>query len=108
EVRTVRMVRRTSARPGDVILVSGTLGDSAAGLGVLGGAAEGLDEVERAALVQRYHRPMPRLGLRTALAHASAAMDISDGLAKDLARMCRASGEIGARIEAARLPLSPS
>jgi thiamine-monophosphate kinase len=56
--------------------------------------------------MERYRRPAPRLGLRHALRDAAhAAMDLSDGLAKDLGRMCRVSG-CGARVVASRLPLS--
>jgi thiamine-monophosphate kinase len=59
-------------------------------------------------LKHRYRRPQPRLALAGALReHASAAMDLSDGLAKDLARLCRASG-CGAHVQMADLPLSAS
>jgi thiamine-monophosphate kinase len=108
EVASGRMVRRTTALPGDHILVSGTLGDSAAGLAVLAGDQAGVSASESAYLSARYRRPEPRLALRNALAHATAAMDISDGLVKDLGRMCQASGGLGARIEAARVPVSPA
>lgn len=105
-----RMVRRGTARPGDVLFVSGTIGDSAMGLYARSnGFARRfwpLDDTERAWLEQRYRRPQPRLALAGALIeHASAAMDVSDGLIKDLDRMARASG-IGARIEIMRVPMS--
>jgi thiamine-monophosphate kinase len=105
-----QMVRRATARAGDLLYVSGTIGDATLGLRLrrdpILAAAWGLEVADAQMLVQRYLRPRPALGLRTALrAHASAAMDLSDGLIKDLDRMCRASG-IGARIEAARVPLS--
>jgi thiamine-monophosphate kinase len=105
-----RMVRRGGARSGDRLYVTGTIGDSALGLKLHCGDADAmgwpLDEAGRAALIGRYLRPQPRLGLRDALlAHASAAMDISDGLVIDCARMCRAAG-VGGRIEAQRVPLS--
>jgi thiamine-monophosphate kinase len=104
------MVRRGSAKPGDVLFVSGTLGDAALGLALHGdqslARAWGLTPEEEAHLRLRYLRPEPRLALGPALrAHASAAMDVSDGLAKDLGRMCRASG-CGARVRSADLPLS--
>lgn len=105
-----QMVRRATARAGDLLYVSGTIGDATLGLRLrrdpILAAAWGLAVADAQTLVQRYLRPRPALGLRAALrAHASAAMDLSDGLIKDLDRMCRASG-IGARIEAARVPVS--
>lgn len=110
EVPAGRMVRRAAARPGQAIYVSGTLGCSALGLALRSNPALagrlGLSPVDADGVIQRYLRPEPRIGLAEALrAHASAAMDLSDGLMKDLGRMCRASG-FGARVEAMRLPLS--
>jgi len=68
--------------------------------------AEGLSTEEQAHLADRYLHPRPRHRLAAALrSHASAAMDVSDGLAGDLAKMMRASG-VGALIEADRVPLS--
>ncbi|MDQ8700081.1 thiamine-phosphate kinase [Hyphomicrobium sp. LHD-15] len=109
-VPTGRMVRRATARPGDVLFVSGTLGDSALGLLLrqdreLGGVL-GLDEAETRHLIGRYLRPEPRLALAPALrGFASAAMDISDGLVKDCGRLARASG-VSATLDSARVPLS--
>jgi len=105
-----RMVRRGTARPGDVLFVSGTLGDAALGLALRKGPdlakAWGLSPEEDAHLRQRYLRPEPRLALTSALrAHASAAMDLSDGLAKDLGRMCAASG-CGAHVRFVDLPVA--
>ncbi|WP_088346172.1 MULTISPECIES: thiamine-phosphate kinase [Rhodomicrobium] len=105
-----RMVRRGGAQAGDHLYVSGSIGDAALGLALRRGDAESrgwpLDEAARAELITRYLRPAPRLALRAALlAHASAAMDVSDGLAIDCARLCAASGVDG-RIEAASVPLS--
>lgn len=96
EVPAGRMVRRAGARPGDALYVTGTLGDAALGLRIRRDAALaarlGLDDAEARHVVGRYLRPAPRLAMRAALAaHAAAAMDLSDGLAKDLDRMCRAS-----------------
>jgi thiamine-monophosphate kinase len=110
EVEQGRMIRRGTARAGDALFVSGTLGDAALGLALRKdaslAAAWGLSATEVEHLRRRYARPEPRLALASALRqHASAAMDISDGLAKDLGRMCAASG-CGARVRLADLPLS--
>jgi thiamine-monophosphate kinase len=104
------MVRRATARAGDAVFVSGTLGDAALGLALRKdpalAPAWGLSPAEAEHLRRRYARPEPRLALTGALRdHASAAMDISDGLAKDLARLCAASG-CAARVRFADLPLS--
>jgi thiamine-monophosphate kinase len=105
-----RMVRRGAARDGDFLFVSGSLGDAALGLALRKApqlaAAWGLLAGEADHLRQRYRRPHPRPGLSPVLReHASAAMDISDGLAKDLMRMCSASG-CAAQIDAGDIPLS--
>lgn len=108
EVPSGRMVRRGTARPGDRLYVSGALGTSAIGLALLRdpslARAWGLGDAAVEAAVRRFRRPRPRLALRAALLeHARASMDLSDGLAKDLARMCRASG-CGALVHLDRLP----
>jgi thiamine-monophosphate kinase len=96
-VRRGRALLRSGARPGDLVVVSGTLGDAA--LGLQPGAAS--------ALRDRQRRPRPRLALgQGAVGIARAAIDISDGLLQDLAHLCEASGT-GARVEVERLPLSP-
>ena len=110
EVPVGRMVRRGTARAGDILCVSGTLGDSALGLSLRQDATLGerwrLSSGDRDALVARFLRPQPRVTLASVvLAHARASMDISDGLMKDLGRMCRASG-VGADVDYAKLPLS--
>jgi thiamine-monophosphate kinase len=102
-----RMVTRGGAKPGDVVLVTGTIGDAALGLAVEQRrlAAEAADRI---ALVGRYRLPQPRTHLARAIAaHAHAAIDISDGLAADFGHLCRTSG-VGGRIVASKIPLSPA
>lgn len=105
-----RMVRRGAAEPGDRVYVTGTLGDSAIGLALRTGSSRALawriDGAAREVLEQRYLRPVPPVAITAVLRdHARAAMDISDGLLKDLGRMCRTSG-VTARIRADMVPLS--
>lgn len=101
-----RMVSRTAANPGDLIAVTGTIGDAALGLRVLKDEGEGLDASSRDFLIQRYRVPQPRNALAVAIRdHASAAMDVSDGLAGDLTKLCAASG-VSAAIHLADVPLS--
>ena len=97
-------VRRSGARPGDVLLVSGTIGDAGLGLDVLRSGEE--PTAAQQALVERHRLPSPRLELREALrAHASAAADVSDGLLADAGRIGIASGaKVSIPLE--RLPLS--
>ncbi|KAB2914570.1 MAG: thiamine-phosphate kinase [Hyphomicrobiaceae bacterium] len=105
-----RMVPRGAARAGDALFVSGTLGDAALGLLQHNDEARAqswaLTLAEAEHLRIRYARPQPRLALAGALRqHAHAAMDLSDGLAKDLGRLCAASG-CAARVRFATIPLS--
>ena len=105
-----KMVRRSTAKPGDCIVVTGTIGDAALGLLVrrerdLADRLR-LSETARAYLVRRYLLPEPRNVLaESVLQHASAAMDVSDGLGGDLAKLCRASYVAG-EVDVARVPLS--
>ena len=126
EVEPKRIITRAGARPGDKIYVTGTLGDSAAGLELLRNAPDrdirgqalcGMrnkksdirnpkSEIQK--LIARHLRPVPRAewGRKLALSGcASAMIDLSDGLSSDLFHICEQSG-VGAEISADRIPLS--
>ena len=103
-----RPVRRSGARVGDDIYVTGTLGDSALALKFLKSRAPRGRRGAIAYLLSRHHRPTPRITAGALLARerlATAMIDVSDGLLQDLGHVCKASG-IGARIWADKLPLS--
>ncbi|MDH7601470.1 MAG: thiamine-phosphate kinase [Armatimonadota bacterium] len=100
--------RRSGAKAGDAIIVTNTLGDSLAGLQLL--LKLGLEQARRASAycVEKHLKPEPRVAearaaVRTGKVHAM--MDISDGLAADLPRLCAASN-VGARVWAQAMPLS--
>ena len=101
-----RALKRSGARIGDWIYVTGSLGDSAAGLALLLGQANVDDPDARAALIKRHLRPVPRILQGQALRDlATSAIDISDGLISDLRHILKAS-DCGARINLDALPLS--
>lgn len=104
-VRPRRLLRRDTARAGDELWLTGSIGGAAAGLAMLEAGALG-DE----ACVARYTAPRPRLREAWAMARdgaARAAIDLSDGLADAVRQLATASGT-GARIDAAALPLEPA
>ncbi|MHC8509508.1 MAG: thiamine-phosphate kinase [Rhodospirillales bacterium] len=101
-------VGRNGARPGDILAVTGTIGDAALGLDAETGKLAALAPEHAAHLRARYLRPEPRLGLLAALGeYAHAAIDVSDGLAADAAHIAGASG-LRTVIDAAAAPLSPA
>ena len=105
-----RPVRRSGAKVGDDIYITGTVGDSALGLFMLKRSRVGLNRPWVTTLLARHHRPTPRLSAGAALAKnrlASAMIDVSDGLIQDLGHICRSS-RIGATIWEESLPLSPA
>jgi thiamine-monophosphate kinase len=109
-VRPGKMIHRSGAKPGDCVVVTGTIGDAALGLDVLKGgpvaAALAQDVSAREALTARYRVPQPRNALAFAVRdYASAAMDVSDGLAGDLTKLCAASG-VSVAIDIPGIPLS--
>ncbi len=107
EVRIGRAIVRSGARAGDLLFVSGTLGEADLGLRQVR-RMRGVAKAKNATL-RKHLYPRPRLELGQWLGEkrlATAMMDVSDGLSTDLARLCAASG-VGARIYGDALPLTP-
>jgi thiamine-monophosphate kinase len=101
-----RMIRRQGARVGDDVYVTGTIGDSGGGLAIFRREKHTLSESERDALIARYRIPQPPVAFGADLRDiASAAIDVSDGLAADLGHVARASG-VSFVIDAAAIPRS--
>src|SRR3954464_10418908 len=104
-----KMVHRSGAKAGERVMVTGTIGDAALGLAILRGGkvhAAASDKAVREALIGRYRVPQPRVAMAEIVRnHASAAMDVSDGLAGDLTKLCGVSG-VSAVIDLVSVPLS--
>jgi thiamine-monophosphate kinase len=100
-----KMIRRAGAKPGDLVFVSGTIGDAGAGLALLRAPQE-ISHAVTDFLVHRYREPRPRMWLGQALRGiAHAALDVSDGLLADLGHIAEVSG-VRIEVQAHRLPLS--
>jgi thiamine-monophosphate kinase len=101
-----RIIRRGGAKAGDLIFVTGTIGDAALGLALQNGKLTDLEPDQATFLTDRYRLPRPRVRLGTRLIGiATAALDVSDGLVADLHHLCDVSN-LAATIEAPLVPLS--
>ena len=108
EVAAGQEIRRSGAQQGDLVWVSGTIGDAFLGLDLLRGAYPDLASEHRDYLVRRFHLPEPRTELGPRLCGIARAMiDVSDGLLADLGHICETS-RAAAIVELALLPLSPA
>jgi len=100
------MLRRSKAKPGDIVFVTGTVGDAAGGLAILKGEGANLAPEHRDHLVGRYRVPQPRVDIGPRLRDiASASIDVSDGLLADLGHIAERSG-VRITVDAGRIPTS--
>ncbi|HTT83957.1 MAG TPA: thiamine-phosphate kinase [Rhizomicrobium sp.] len=101
------LVRRKGASPGDIVFVTGLIGDAGAGLAILSGFLASSPTSAREALISSFRTPIPHLAFGQALRGiASAAVDVSDGLIADLGHIADVSG-VRIEVDAVRIPLSP-
>lgn len=109
EVDRARVLTRSGANAGDAIVVSGTIGASAAGMALLEGAPERRSAATASLLIGAHLRPNPRIALGRLLAEAgvTSTMDLSDGLLGDLPKILAASG-VSAELWTDRLPILPA
>src|SRR5258708_2715307 len=109
EVESGRALKRSGAKTGEALIVTGTLGDSAAGLYALQHpSAKGKETASL--LIKRHLTPVPRFTVGRLLSTkklASSAIDVSDGLSSEIHHLCEESG-VGAEIHEEALPISPS
>lgn len=106
--RAGRVISRAGARPGDRVMLGGTVGDSAAGLQLVLSRRGDASDAGRRRLLSAHLEPRPQIGLGRLLAErglVSAMIDVSDGVLQDLGHICRRSGT-GADLDAGRLPIS--
>ena len=109
-VQRPHLLLRSGARPGDQVLVTGTLGDSGAGLSLLSNHSLSVLAEDREFLLTRHFTPTPRLAEAQVIAgsgKATAMIDLSDGLSSDIGHICDCS-HVGVRLWAERLPVSPA
>ncbi len=100
-----KAVRRSGAKAGDLVVVTGFIGDAAVGVKVLLGT---LDIVDSDVFLQACHKPTPRVALSAAICeYANAAVDVSDGLLADLGHICETS-KLRAAVELSKIPFSPA
>ncbi len=100
-------IRRSGAEPGDVVMVTGAIGDAMAGLkALMGQLPDGLSDEAKAHVIDRYQKPQPRTEMIEALrGKASASIDVSDGLVADLEHLAEAS-QVKIEIDLERVPIS--
>jgi thiamine-monophosphate kinase len=107
-IPTGTMIRRSGAKAGDLVFVSGTIGDAGGGLAILKGDGVSISGTHRNTLIARYREPSPRVSLGLALrGTANASLDVSDGLLADLAHIADTS-KVRIAIDAACIPISPA